>query len=87
MATSHILNPLSHNGNSCTLYYYGHFTDEETKAQRGQVTSTFSKYSLSTYFVASTLLGLGAADLPKVTQVVGGGVKCPLQYLTLEPNS
>lgn len=43
------------------------------------MTSTFNVYLLSGYFVASTLLGLGATDLPKVTQLAGGGVRSPLQ--------
>ena len=60
------------------MYYFCHVRHEASKAQNGQVTSTFSKYLLSACFVASSLLGLGAADLSKVTQLVGG-VRSPLQ--------
>ena len=59
------------------VWFLPFLTDEKTKAQSGQVTSTFNKYLLSAYFVASTLLGLEAADLSKVTQLVVGGVRSP----------
>ena len=61
------------------MYYFCHFRHEASKAQNGQVTSTFSKYLLSACFVASSLRGLGAADLSEVTQLVVGGVRSPLQ--------
>ena len=62
-----------------TMYYFCHFRDEASKDQNGQVTSRISKYLLSACFMASSLRGLRSADLSKVTQLVVGGVRSPLQ--------